>query len=138
MASLRDSDRAESWVYGIARRAIADYYRARGRRMQLESAADVDETPGTPTDVHEEVLSWIRPFAEGLPEGYREALVMADFEGRSQKEVAQALGLSLPGAKSRIQRARRMLGEQLRRCCELHFGSDGRVTDIEPRDCDCR
>ena len=34
---------------------------------------------------------------------------VADFEGQTQRQVAEALGLTLPGAKSRVQRARRML-----------------------------
>jgi RNA polymerase sigma-70 factor (ECF subfamily) len=145
--SLRDADRAEAWVFSIARRTIADYYRARERRP-------VDGTAGTAADVtaegsaaeallaayegghgvHEEVLSWLRPMAEDLPEMYRRPLLMADFEGHTQQEVADALGLSLSGAKSRVQRARTKLGERLRRCCEVEFGPDGRALDFRRRE----
>jgi RNA polymerase sigma-70 factor (ECF subfamily) len=52
--------------------------------------------------VHEEVLSWLRPMAEELPEKYRQALVLADFEGLTQRQVAESLDLSLSGAKSRV------------------------------------
>jgi len=139
LGSLRESHRAESWVYGIARRAIADYFRERGRRLRRETDLDSGDPAGPlpGPDAHEEVIGWMRPFAESLPDGYREALLMADFEGRTQRDVATRLGLSLSGAKSRVQRARRMLGEQLRACCELHFGTDGRVTDYERRACRC-
>ena len=143
IASLRDEERAESWVYGIARRAIADYFRARITRLKVESGGEVDDAPDLRVngeangDVHEQVLTWLRPFAEGLPDGYREALMMADFDGHSQQSVATALGLSLSGAKSRIQRARKMLGESLRHCCELHFGADGRVRSFDRRECGC-
>jgi RNA polymerase sigma-70 factor (ECF subfamily) len=65
--------------------------------------------------------------ADDLPDGYRDALVMADFEGRAQQEVADRLGLSLSGAKSRIQRARKMLGDALRACCDVEFGAEGRA-----------
>jgi RNA polymerase sigma-70 factor, ECF subfamily len=148
--SLRDSGRAESWVYGIARRTIADYYRSRGPGPAAESLADPEELTATGDEprqgfgtfagvhsVHEEVLSWLRPMAEELPAHYRDALLLADFEGRPQQEVADALSLSLSGAKSRIQRARALLGEHLRRCCEVELGPDGRVTDFRRRACDC-
>ncbi len=148
-SSLRDAARAESWVYGVARRAIADFYRARAASLDRAEPLE-EEEPAAPEDprkgfgsfhgthsVHEEVLSWLEPMARALPESYREALMMADFEGRAQSEVARKLGLSLSGAKSRIQRARRMLREELHRCCEVHLGSDGEVVDFRRRDCDC-
>lgn len=148
-SSLRDAARAESWVYGIARRAIADFYRARAASLERAELPETGEPAGFEAprkgfgsfhgshSVHEEVLSWLEPMARALPEGYREALVMADFEGRAQSEVARVLGLSLSGAKSRIQRARRMLREELHRCCEVHLGADGEVVDFRRRDCDC-
>lgn len=148
-ASLRDSTRAEAWVYSIARRTIADYYRARRPAGELtdseaEAIPDPQAAPprgfGTFTgrhNVHEEVLSWLRPMAEALPDGYRQALLMADFEGRRQQEVADALGLSLSGAKSRVQRARSLLGDALRRCCEIERSAEGRVVDFKRHDCAC-
>lgn len=147
--SLRDAERAESWVYGIARRAIADYYRSRGARREVDDPEVVEEAPGADSrpagfgtfrgdhDVHEEVLTWLRPTAEELPDGYREALLLADFEGLPQREVAQRLGLTLSGAKSRVQRARRMLGDLLLKCCEIELDAEGRVTDFRRRECDC-
>ena len=148
-STLRDSSRAESWVYAIARRVIVDYYRSRRPGEVLDDL--VPDEVADPADaarrgfatfdgghsVHEEVLSWLRPMADELPESYRDALVMADFEGRPQKEVAEALGISLSGAKSRVQRARAMLGEHLRRCCEVELGPDGEVVDFRRRHCDC-
>jgi RNA polymerase sigma-70 factor (ECF subfamily) len=149
-ASLRDAERAESWVYGIARRAIADHYRARGTTPAAggadpaESLADPQAAPDRGFgrfagghSVHEEVLSWLRPMAEELPEIYREPLLMADFEGLPQREVAQRLGLTLSGAKSRVQRGRALLGEHLARCCEVELDAEGRVADFRRRECDC-
>lgn len=148
-STLRDTSRAESWVYAIARRVIVDYYRSRRPEEAPEDAAlDGVADPAEAVrrgfgtfegghSVHEEVLSWLRPMADELPETYRDALVMADFEGKPQKEVAEALGISLSGAKSRVQRARAMLGENLRRCCEVELGPGGEVVDFRRRRCDC-
>ena len=144
--SLRDADRAEAWVFSIARRTIADFYRARERgpeeqpvgRAPAEATDDpfaTDNLSGYDGehDVHEEVLSWLRPMAEELPETYRRPLVQADFEGVSHREVAAELGLSRSGATSRIRRARAKLRERLQRCCEIEFGPEGRAVAFQRR-----
>ena len=141
-------DRLQSWVYGIARRAVADFYRERGRRPDMtaeEVTAEPTVEPEAPNlapyrgehDVHEEVLSWLVPMIEALPEGYREAVRLADIEGLTQQEVADRLGLSLSGAKSRVQRGRALLGDVLRACCEIEFGADGRAVEYRPRERRC-
>jgi RNA polymerase sigma-70 factor (ECF subfamily) len=145
--SLRDADRAEAWVFSIARRAIVDFYRDRERGPDEEPvgrapAEATDEPPPTENlagydgehDVHEEVLSWLRPMAETLPEMYSHPLIMADFEGHTQQEVADDIGLSLSGAKSRVQRARVKLREQLQECCEVEFGPEGRALAFRRRE----
>jgi RNA polymerase sigma-70 factor (ECF subfamily) len=148
--SLRDADRAEAWVFSIARRAIADHYRQEERRpvdATAGAATDVTDDPDPATDnladydgahdVHEEVLSWLRPMAEALPERYRRPLLMADFEGRTHREVAADLGLSRSGATSRIRRARAKLKERLERCCAVEFGPEGRAVAFRRREEPC-
>lgn len=141
---LQHADKAQAWVYAIARRAVADFYRRRERRSDVHTLPDdepaAEEEPpdrlvphaGT-HDVHEEVLSWLRPMIDELPEKYARPLRWADVEGLKQQEVADRLGLSLSGAKSRIQRARRQLGEVLAACCTVEFGPDGRATSFQRR-----
>ncbi len=149
-SSTDNIDRAEAWVFAIARRTIADFYRERDRGPEekavgrAEEVAEPVKDPGAETlaeydgehDVHEEVLSWLRPMAEELSEMYRRPLVMADFEGHTQQEVADELGLSLSGAKSRVQRARDKLRRRLKDCCEVTFGADGRAREFRRREDD--
>ena len=147
--TLRDPQKIQAWVYSIARFAVADYYRVHravevADSIELEAMADpsaeVAEKLATfrgDHSVHEEVLTWLRPIAMQLPEGYREALLMADFEGVTQRQVAEQLGLSLPGAKSRVQRARRMLATELERCCSVELGAEGKAEDFKRNNCDC-
>ena len=148
--SLREADRAEAWVFSIARRTIADFYRGRERGPDVEPvgrtpAEAIDEPPATENlsgydgahDVHEEVLSWLRPMAEDLPEKYRRPLVMADFEGTTHQDVADELGLTRSGATSRIRRARAKLRERLRRCCEVEFRPEGQAVAFRRREERC-
>ena len=151
VSSLQDADRTESWVFTIARRTIADFYRERERQPPEASIEEADGALGSPPpsatgtlthyegahDVHEEVLSWLRPMAQQLDEMYRRPLLMADFEGHTQQEVADELGLSLSGAKSRVQRARQKLGGLLKACCEIEFGPEGRAQAFHRRSPDC-
>ena len=78
-----------------------------------------------------------------LPEKYRQAVQWSDLDGLPQQEVADRLGLSLSGAKSRIQRGRALLKDVLDQCCSFEFDRRGNVTDCDPkpdravcRDCD--
>lgn len=125
------------WAYGIARHAVADFYRARkGQSPVPLSAVDVVDPATAPVhltdhegghDVHEEVLSWMLPLIDELPPEFAQAVRLADVDGLSQAEVAEAAGLSLSGAKSRIQRGRQRLGVLLDQCCAVEFGADGRA-----------
>ena len=42
---------------------------------------------------------------------------MGDIEGLSMKEVAEELNISVSGAKSRVQRGRKMIKEIILKCC---------------------
>lgn len=137
IGGLKHEDRVQSWVFGIARRAIADHYRKKDKENPAGADIRDDEAEKDPVlnltdfegshDVHEEVLSWLIPMIDELPEKYSKPLKMADVEGKTQQEVADHLGLSLSGAKSRVQRAREKLGEVLAACCEVEFGEEGRA-----------
>ena len=135
---VRDPDRVRPWLYRVATNVIADYYRER-RLVDLPMMADelAEDAPG-PDNANGEVARCLGPMIDRLPEGYRRALVLADLEGRSQKEVAEELGLSLSGAKSRIQRARRKLKATLLSCCRFDLDRFGNVLDWQPKGKVCR
>ena len=148
---LREQQRADAWILAIARKAIADFYRKRGRDLFAisgEAPLDAVDESTMPSenlalyrgehDVHEEVLSWLRPMADELAEPYHTALIKADFENVPQRQLARDLGLSESGLKSRVQRARKLLAQVLQRCCEVEFGNQGRAVAFRRlRDCAC-
>ncbi len=75
---------------------------------------------------------------ERLPDDYREALLFTEYEGLTQKELAERLGVSYSGAKSRVQRAREKLKTMLLACCHFEFDRLGKVIDYQPRCACCR
>jgi RNA polymerase sigma-70 factor (ECF subfamily) len=87
-------------------------------------------------DIEARLAASLRSMIDCLPEEYREALILTEFEGITQQELAQRLGLSLSGAKSRVQRGRKMLREMLLACCHFEFDRLGKVIDYYPH-CQC-
>ncbi|MDZ4255830.1 MAG: sigma factor-like helix-turn-helix DNA-binding protein, partial [Sulfuritalea sp.] len=63
----------------------------------------------------------------------RDAITCCDIEGMTQKDYAARLGLSLPGAKSRLQRARARLKARLTVACQVSFDAGGAVCCFVPR-----
>ena len=133
---LQSEARLQAWLYRIARNTIADFYRA--SRPETETIQqDVVEEDADP-DAIRDIAQCIEPFIQDLDPAYRDALVMADLHRLPQAEVAQRLGISISGAKSRIQRARKQLAEAYTSCCELVYDASGRIMDRQPRKaCGC-
>lgn len=125
-----------AWVYQVTRNAIVDYHRKQQTNVSLDSADNLPEdfaATATARDVLGEIADCLRPMVAQLPAGYREALVLADLEGVTQAEIATRLGLSLSGAKSRVQRAREQLKKILFECCQFEFDCRGKVVDYQCR-----
>jgi hypothetical protein len=53
--------------------------------------------------------------------------------GDPQKELSERLGLSFSGAKSRVQRAREKLKQQLLECCHFELDRRSHIIDYQPR-----
>lgn len=132
LGSLEEEARLEAWLYQVARNAIADHHRSRARTPHATLPDDLGrEDP--PEDVAAEVASWLAPMMEALDPEDREALRLADLEGITQRELAERLGLSLSGAKSRVQRARKRLRATLESCCRIEQDARGGVVGYTPR-----
>ena len=130
--TLEDEARLAPWLYQITRNTLTDHYRQ--RPVTPTSLDGVDST--TVEDDYDAaalISSSLRDLVDRLPDKYRQALVLTEFDGLSQVEMAEGLGLSLSGAKSRVQRARAMLRNELLACCHFEFDRLGRVIDYEPR-----
>lgn len=111
------------WLYGIARRILANRQRAQLRRQRLaarlttlftEKAPDVEEIVSLRLDVRAVIDA-----ALSLHERDREILLLAAWERLSTAEIASVLGCSENAAALRLHRARRRL-------VELHRKETGR------------
>jgi RNA polymerase sigma factor (sigma-70 family) len=101
---------AKLWLFGVARRVIANRHRAERRRTRLaqrlaESLRTELATRPAPAGEAGEIL---RAMA-GLGDDDRELLLLVSWEELSPGEAAQVLGISSLAARSRLHRARRRL-----------------------------
>ncbi len=128
---LQDPAKLESWIYLIARNAVIDHYRTRKETVTVPETLAAEPETGNPEV--EELKAAFRRMIFNLPEPYREALVLTEFEGLTQQQLADRQGLSLSGAKSRVQRGREQLKQMLHECCTFEFDRRGKVIDCTPR-----
>ncbi|MGC8806978.1 MAG: sigma-70 family RNA polymerase sigma factor [Thiomonas sp.] len=120
-----------AWLFAVARNALADHLRVRhvAEPLPEELAAPSDEAE--PVDTLADCL----PVAlAALDPDDRDVLSRCDLQGMTQKDYAQANGLSLPAVKSRVLRARARLRLLLVERCGVRFdAATGRVCCSVPR-----
>jgi RNA polymerase sigma-70 factor (ECF subfamily) len=102
----------QPWVARIATNVSLDQIRTRTRRPQLEDGTIEDHERRDPADGPEEMFDrlverdLVLSVLSGLPESHRTALVLRELEGRSHREIAQALEITPSQAKALIHRAK--------------------------------
>ena len=111
----------KAWVYRIARNEYLQHRRRAGiptvaleECELLESDLALAPTVDPQLRLEQAELSRVVQAAlEDLPEAFREAIVLHEFEGLSQGEIAEVLGVPVGTVKSRISRGFAGLREAL-------------------------
>lgn len=137
----------QAWIYQVTRNTLNDYFKEKARHTTFGGQAEPTEMRGTgflqadagdDNRLQKEMVEYIRPLISLLPPKYAKPLIMSDLEGISQQEIASCLGISLSGAKSRVQRAREKLREIIIECSRLELDRYGRLISMEIKDsCGC-
>ncbi|MDD9176294.1 RNA polymerase sigma factor SigZ [Aliivibrio finisterrensis] len=133
---LKSQGSLKGWLYKIAYNTIMDFYRDKLPYDELPEDL-VAEDEDTVEEARKEMAECIRPLIDELPDKYRIPLCLAELEGVPQQEIADKLGLSLSGAKSRIQRGRVKFRENLMACCDFEINDGGLVTGYSPKKTNC-
>jgi RNA polymerase sigma-70 factor (ECF subfamily) len=138
LCCLEEWPSLERWIHRVGRNLIIDHYRSRpgteaitGDIESHHAAPDLDEDPAA------RLAFSLRETVESLPEPYREALLLTEYEGLGQADYAERAGISLSAAKSRVLRAREKLKASLLECCHFELDRLGGIIHYEARCAKC-
>lgn len=122
-----------TWIYRIAVNVCIDELRKRKKTKlyPIVHNDDLDEkghklvvdTNDLPEERMEkrETRKKVRQAINRLPEDHRAVIVLRDIQERSYQEIADILGLNIGTVKSRINRARSSLKEEIQKQRELNI-----------------
>ena len=127
--TLRSEEKLDAWLFQMTRNAIVDHYRARRPSEEVPDDLVAPESEGS---AREELARCLTSLITHLPEGSRKAIELSELQGLTQKETAARLGITLSGAKSRVQRGRAQLHDMLMECCRIEQDVRGGIVDYEP------
>lgn len=120
---LEDDGKMKGWIYQITRNLITDHFRRLSRAVPAAELEVDSEAP----NFNACVASSLKSLLPTLPAKYREALELTELQNVSQLELAERLGISYSGAKSRVQRARTMLKEKLHKVLTVQSDAYGNI-----------
>jgi RNA polymerase sigma-70 factor (ECF subfamily) len=110
-----------AWLFKILSNKIKHYYR-KNYRFKLvndseKALAGLAYAPPAPQNLRDELLL---ACLGNLPFVYREAIMLADVEEFSYKEIGVILDVPIGTVMSRLSRGRKLLRIELERCGEVH------------------
>jgi RNA polymerase sigma-70 factor (ECF subfamily) len=134
--SFQEGTNLRAWLYRILTNTFINSYRSKKRRPEVSDVEDIEdlylykrlgassagETAGRSAEeeLFEHITdSQVKEAIEALPEQFRMAVLLADVEGFSYKEIADMLDVPIGTVMSRIHRGRRALQKAL-----LDFGRE--------------
>ncbi len=132
LTKLKDLNKFQSWLGGIARNIIKNSFRSRQHDF-ISKASSIDQLKETETDdsgpaervITKEQQRVVRKALQQIPEQYREPLVLFCRQEESVKKVAEQLSLSEEAVKQRLSRGRKLLKEQFAALVETTISRTG-------------
>ncbi|HAL40033.1 MAG TPA: RNA polymerase subunit sigma-70 [Polaromonas sp.] len=121
---------ARAWLFEVARNILADRLRVARDTVELpeELSAPLEDT-----DTVDSLTACLPRVLSELSTEDRDAITQCDLQGVPQADFANARGLSLSAAKSRLQRARLRLKARMTQVCQVQLDDAGHVADFVPR-----
>jgi RNA polymerase sigma-70 factor (ECF subfamily) len=133
--SFQEGTNLKAWLYKILTNTFINSYRAKKRRPEQTDVEDVEdlylfhrlgglEAANAGRSAEDQVMDLftdgeVKEALESLPESFRMAVLLADVEGFSYKEIADIMEVPIGTVMSRLHRGRKALQRAL-----LEFGRE--------------
>lgn len=139
LPQFRGDSSLATWILRIAKNVALDSLRRKTIKLvsqtpeDSEDGCEDDTQQATPVEsleasaIRGETSSCIRQFVERLPDNYRDPLVLSEFEGFTNDEIAAILGLTVGTVKIRLHRGRERLRQSLQAGCSFDHEADGEL-----------
>ena len=101
------------WLYGVARRVLANHYRGERRRSALADRLRADLVAAYHPPEYTGELARIAAAFRALPGAERELLALSSWEGLDAGQIGVVLGCSRNAARIRLHRARKRFATEL-------------------------
>ena len=111
LSQFRGQSSFRTWIAGIVRHKVADYYRKRNRQPEVVPLQDGTDTTEDTNAWEEHTL--VRLALQRLPAHYQEVLLLRFAEGMPFRQIANVLDISLEATKSRYRRAVTALAQEM-------------------------
>ena len=138
LSTFKGDSKLSTWIYRVATNTALDRLQSQSFKysfagplaplpISLPEAEPVvsnsSRTPAAPDKkvIQNEMSECVREFVDRLPPDYRTIIVLNEFEGLTNKEIAEVLEISLDSAKIRLHRARKRLKESLADGCDFYI-----------------
>ncbi|MFD8560215.1 RNA polymerase sigma factor [Streptosporangium canum] len=112
LADVPSGDGARLWLYGVARRTLANHRRGESRRAALTLRLR-EELTAWAGSVMNQAPDATRAAFMRLSDDDRELLSLVGWEGLDNAEIAKVLGCSRMAVRQRLHRARKRLAAEL-------------------------
>ena len=127
-----NTDDAKSWLFKVAKNALIDDYRKLKHSVGILfddiEEKSIEENASPLTDLQHCLLRVMHE----LDVADKDIIVQCDMQGLHQADYARLNQLSLSATKSRLQRARKKLREQMVTACKVQF-EENKVCSFTPR-----
>ncbi len=108
-------DEARLWLYGVARRVLANQQRGERRKSELNDRLRRELAAAYHVPEYTGELAGIAAAFRSLSEADRELLALVGWEGLSHGQIAAVLGCSRNAVRIRLHRARRRFADAFAR-----------------------
>ena len=137
LSSFKGDSKLSTWIYRVATNTALDRLKSQSFKYSFagplaplpinlteteKNVSSASRTVRSPDKkaIQNEMSECVREFVDRLPPDYQTIIVLKDFEGLTNKEIAEILEISLDSAKIRLNRARKQLKESLAAGCDFY------------------